>query len=191
MTYRVLLVLEDFVKDRFVVKPVVEAIFANLDAQARVEIYPVKMGGWMKALDKNELTRIATVEKSSNLIIVACDRDCNRNNVIEKAQAREAELAGRLLVCLAIEEIETWLMWLHKDDDEMSASWGDIRAHCDPKEAYAEPFLKAKGWTGGPDDGRKSAMKALAQRSRGLIESCEEIAGLRQKIKDMLAAGRP
>lgn len=70
---------------------------------------------------------------------------------------------------------------------ELSAGWQEVRAECDPKERFAEPFLQSKGW-GGPGGGRKRAMRDLGQGWTGLLAVCPELSELKQRVAAWLTA---
>jgi hypothetical protein len=114
-----------------------------------------------------------------DLFLVLVDRDgvATREQV---AEAREAEHAGRLLVCLAIEEIEVWMLALHRP--ALGQRWPDVRAERDPKERYAEPFLEQRAPKGSKGRGRAWAMRELGQGYRGVLDVCEELKELRDRI---------
>lgn len=110
------------------------------------------------------------------------DRDCNRRNNEERAQGREQEHPN-LLSCLAVQEVEVWMLALHPDC--ISGAWSAIRLDCDPKERYCDPLLDALG-RDGPGRGRKRAMRALAGNWPRLQRLCPEVADLRRRLESWL-----
>ena len=97
-----------------------------------------------------------------------------------KARKCEATHPERLIACVATHEIETWMLALYRQ--ELDTPWSEIRAECDPKERYAEPFLKNRGWTYEPGQGRKRAMRRLSEGWKGLLQVCPEIDELKNRI---------
>jgi hypothetical protein len=100
------------------------------------------------------------------------------------ARQREAESGDRLLACLAIEEVEVWMLALHRDG--LEARWSDIRQDCDPKERYAHVLLKEKGWLSTVGKGRKKAMEGLGSKWQGLLQVCPELTDLKQRVAHWL-----
>jgi len=120
-----------------------------------------------------------------DLFILAVDQDCNRYKNTEKAAAREAEHAGKLVSVLAQHEVEVWALALHRTG--LGTPWSQVRAACDPKEAHWDPFVAAQGWLSTVGKGRKRAMRELGAGWSGLIKLCPEIAELRDRLRPLLA----
>lgn len=178
---------EDPTLDRYILQPIVERIFDELGRKARVEVLrDPHLRGVDEALDPEVVAEIISDRGAMfDLFLLLVDRDCNdgrnpgRNNV-EMARQREAENGSRLLACLAIEEVEVWMLALHRD--ELDARWSDVRQDCHPKERYADVLLKEKGWRSTLGKGRKKAMKGLGSKWQGLLQVCPELADLKQRI---------
>ena len=77
------------------------------------------------------------------------------------------------------------MLALHRQ--ELRVPWSEVRAHRDPKEAYAEPFLRQKKWNVGPGGGRKRAMRELGRSWSGLLQVCPELTELKDRIAAWLA----
>lgn len=187
---RVLVIPEDPTLDQYILEPVVERIFRELKRPARVDILrDPHLRGIQQALDRQVITGIIADNPMIDLFLLIVDRDCDRFGNEAKARGCQACHDGKLIVTCAREEVEVWMMALHRGDlpNIVGARWADIQAHCDPKEQYAEPFLAAKGWNGSVGRGRKRAMRNLGQGFRGLLDVCPEIAALMQSISTWLA----
>jgi hypothetical protein len=183
---KVLIIPEDPTNDPYILTPVVERIFVDLGRKARVEVLrDPHLRGVDQALDRDTIAGIVQENPMVDLFLLLVDRDCNRRHNQERAQVRESEHPDRLLACLAIEESEVWMLALHPDGT--STSWKAIRAECDPKERYAEPFLKKLG-SSGPGGGRKRAMDALAGNWPRLKQFCPEVDELQDRVARWLAA---
>ena len=177
----VLVIPEDQELDRYIVKPVVEALFDDLRTRARVSVLPEpRLRGAGEALDKETVASIVRDNPMEDLFLLIVDRDCNRENHDEKAAKRQAEHAGRLLACVAVQEVEVWLLALYKD--RFQETFTEVRKECDPKERWAEPLLKELG-SEGPGRGRKAAMRALSGNWRSLHDTCPELRDLQQRIQ--------
>lgn len=183
---KVLIIPEDQTHDGFILQPIVEAIFESLAIPARVGVLPEpRLRGASYALDAEIIRSIVADNPMVELFLLLVDRDCDRQRHVDKAAARVAEHEGRLLACLAKQEVEVWMLALHRG--QLSASWAEIRAHCDPKEAYADPLLASLG-TDGPGGGRKKAMRALSGNLRTLLSLCEELDSLKATLSGWHAA---
>ncbi len=160
----------------------VERIFADLGRAARVEILrDPHLSGAPQALDGAVVAGIVADNPMIELFLLVVDNDCDREGNRGKAATREAEHSGRLIACLAMEEVEVWMLALHRD--ELDESWATIRAECDPKERYADPFLEAKGWSDLVGHGRKRAMRHLGKGWTGLLSVCPEVREFKERIE--------
>lgn len=190
---RVLVVPEDPVKDRYILKPVVEQIFDDLGRpKARIDVLEnPRLQGVAEALSPKALTDIVQSPRYRmiDLFLVLVDRDGDAAGRPRVATAREGEHPDRLFVCLAIEEVEVWMLALHRD--AIKAPWRQVRAEHHPKEAFAEPFLEEHAPRGNPGRGRAWAMHALDRKSwRVLLDLCPELVELKEKIASVLASSR-
>ena len=178
---KVLIVPEDPTHDQFILKPVVERIFRDLQISARVDVLrDPHLRGVDQALVRQTLAEIVADNHMIDLFLVMVDRDCNRFNNRQRAREREVEHHEVLIACLAVEEVEVWMLALHRD--RLGATWRAVRSDCDPKERYADTLLDQIGRSG-PGAGRKKAMRSLTGDSwTGLLGLCPEIAGLKQQI---------
>lgn len=175
-----LIIPEDQTLDGYILKPIVEAIAADLGVRGRVDVLPEpRLRGAGDALDAELIGEIVADNPMVDVFLLVVDRDCDRQNNQAKAEARRQEHPDKLIACVAIQEVEVWLLALYKD--ELGAPWQQVREHCDPKERWADPLLRRLG-TNGPGGGRKLAMRALQGKLRSLLSLCEELEGLKQAI---------
>lgn len=178
---KVLIIPEDPTNDSFIIKPVIEAVFADLGRRARIDMLrDPQLRGTNDALDRAMVARIIDENPMEDLFLLVVDRDCNRNGTETKAAARAAAHAGKLLACVAKQEVEVWMLALHAD--KIVESFREVRDECDPKERFAEPLLDRLGVRGGPGAGRKAARRPLAGNMRSLLSRCDELADLRAQI---------
>ena len=178
---KVLLILEDQTHDQYIIKPVVEALFADLKLPARISVLPEpRLRGYSQALDPEMIRSIVHDNPMEDLFLLVVDRDCDRNHAETKTAAIQEEHATKLICCLAIQEIEVWMLALHADS--LDAPLSEIRQHCDPKERWAEPLLARLG-TDGPGAGRKKAMRALQGQWRSLRDRCDELKSLQDQVE--------
>lgn len=178
---KVLVIPEDQTHDPCIIKPILEAIFADLERKARVDVLPEpRLRGRIDALSPAMVKRIVDENPMVDLFVLVVDRDCDRDGNETKAAARAAEHPGKLIACVARQEVEVWMMALYPD--EVGVPFSELRAHCDPKEPYAEPLLDRLGSRSGPGQGRKAAMRKLAGNLKSLLSRCDELARLRDDV---------
>lgn len=178
---KVLIIPEDQTHDGFIAKPIIEAILKDIGRAARVDVLPEpRLRGASEALDKDVVASIVKNNPMTDVFVLVVDRDCDRDGHVAKAKARESEHADKLVACLAVEEVEVWMLALYKD--KLKAPWTQVRKHCDPKEEWALPLLDKLG-TGGPGGGRKKAMRALQAKLNTVLSLCDELKELRRQLE--------
>jgi hypothetical protein len=178
---KVLIIPEDPTLDAHILGPVFEKLFDDLGRMARVEVLQdPHLEGIDQALHPEMVKRIVEENPMVDLFFLVVDRDCNRFQNEARAASREQEHPGRLLACLAIEEVEVWMLALHREI--LGERWNAVRSECDPKERYAEPFLQERGWLSQVGKGRKRAMRGLATQWKSLLTVCPELAVLRERL---------
>lgn len=180
---KVLVIPEDQTHDQYVLRPVIEGIFHDLQKPASVSVLPEpRLRGSTDALDPRVIGAIVSENPMVDLFVLVVDRDCDRKKHSERVEQLEAS-HGSLIACLAVQEIEVWMLALHRDELEklLKTKWRDIRQDCDPKERFADPFLDQRG-SSGPGNGRKAAMREIRGKWRTLLSLCPEIDDLKQRI---------
>lgn len=177
---KVLVIPEDPKLDQYVLKPVVARIFADLGKSPRVEVLSnPRLRGVAEAMDHAILDGIVATYPMVDLFLVIVDRD-GMEQRSTAARTREGEHPGRLLVCLAVEEVEVWMLALHRDS--LDVPWSEVRREINPKERFAQPFLKNQAARLDPGQGRVWAMQDLGSQWRGVLQRCPEIEDLKQRI---------
>ena len=167
---KVLLILEDPVNDQFIAKPIVEALIPG----ARVEVLTnPRLRGWAQALDADTLRGIVAGRPMFDRYLLLLDRDCDstRQGKLDARTDEHARVAG----CLAIEELEVWMLAIHQDKLG-GVGFSEVRQECHPKERFAAPVLAEHG--AGPGGGRKHLMRALSGNLSTLLSRCPELKQL-------------
>lgn len=178
---KVLVIPEDPTHDSHILKPVIERILADCGRRGTVDVLQdPHLRGASQALDRKTISEIILDYRMIDLFVLIVDRDCDRDRHEAKAATIEADSAGRLLSCLAIQELEVWPLFFFRN--ELPDSWATIRASCDPKEEYFDPLMKSKGWNTHVGGGRKTAMRAIATNWTQMKQFCEEIEDLAQRF---------
>ena len=181
---KVLIIPEDPTLDQYILKPIVGRIFADLGKSPRIEVLSKpRLRGVSQALDSAILTNVVETFRMIDLFLVLVDRDGNphRSGV---AHQRETEHQGRLFVCLAVEEIEVWMLAIHRES--LGFPWNEVRAEIHPKERFAQPFLTEKAPKLDPGAGRAWAMRELGARWTGILQCCSELEELQRRIEGWL-----
>lgn len=181
---KVLVIPEDPTLDQYILKPVVGRLFSDLGRPARIDVLSnPRLRGVAQALSAPTLSGIADTFRMIDLFLVLVDRDGNMERPAVAA-ARETEHDGRLFVCLAIEEIEVWMLALHRD--ALDAPWTEVRSERNPKERFAAPFLAANAPKLDVGGGRAWAMQELGAGWRGLLQVCPELQELKDRLQGWL-----
>jgi hypothetical protein len=179
---KVLVVLEDPTLDQYIVKPIVEKMFDSLSQTAQVDVLT---NPYMRGV-KDVFDQIDGIVEDNpvDLFLIVIDRDCDRENHTEKLRIRVERHEETMVGCLAREEVEVWML---AAQNNLPASWGEIRRHCDPKEHFAEPWLAANGFTSADvGHGRKRAMQALPTNFKRVLSRCDELRELSAELRARL-----
>lgn len=186
----VLVIPEDFRKDQYILKPIVEAMMAWCGKpHARVEVCKDPLlGGVTNALKWNNLAPIIERYKGMvDLFLLCVDRDGDGNRVNQltaiELQAQHAlpQDCG-FFAENAWQELEVWV--LAGLDLQGAAPWADIRSETHPKELYYLPYAKVRGVSDEPAEGRKSLATEAAARYQRVRQLCpEDVGRLEAKIQ--------
>jgi hypothetical protein len=182
-----MIIPEDPVLDQYVLKPIVERMFEHLGRRARVQVLTSpRLQGVEQALDRGVLARVVSQYPMYDAFLLMVDRDAVESRVA-LASLRESEHPGRLFACLAIEEVEVWMLALHRE--RLGVPWRDVRADRDPKERYAAPLLRELAPRMPLGGGRVRAMASLGQKEwRSLLLLCPELGELQNRLSAWLSA---
>ena len=185
----VLLIPEDFRKDQFVLKPIVQAIFAAAGkphANVQTCMDPL-LGGIDQAMSWERLDEIIDQYKGMvHLFLLLVDRDGEktRRAALDALEARAAAKlsADRFYGEHAWQEIEVWA--IAGLDLPRGWSWADVRTHRDPKEAYFAPLARQHGVDQEPGEGRKTLAKLSSQNYARIRARCpEDVGALEERLK--------
>ena len=188
---RVLVIPEDFRKDQYMLKPIVQAMLAAVgkpSANVRVCTDPL-LGGVSQAMRWERLDEILErYHGMVDLFLLCVDRDgeAGRRAALD-ALEHQAESAYPRRVFLAEhahQEIEVWVLAGH--DLPSDWRWQEIREHRDPKEAYFIPYARSKGVLNEPADGRKTLTIEACRRYRSMKDRCSELRVLESRVSASL-----
>lgn len=184
---KVLVVPEDPTYNGYILKPLVERLLRSAgkpNARVMVLTSPSAQGYEMI---KAELPGVFERYRYLDLIVFLPDLDCdeNREDEFQTLQQKADASGAKFLACAAVQEVEAWLLAGHAE--KLPAGWQTVRADCDLKERYFEPFLKEYG-DNSAGGGRQRLMRETLQNLAGLLERCPELKGLLARIEEKLAA---
>lgn len=185
---RVLIVPEDFRKDQYLVKPIIERLLEGMGVRAAVRVCADPLlGGVREALKWARIEPIILRYRSQYRIVIVVDRDGDLHRCTslaaleEKAQALDPPFA--LITAQAIEEIETWTL----AGLELPADWrfSDIRGDCNPKENWYLDLARRRGLLAGAAEGRETLGREAASSAglRRMKTLCPELAELEQRLR--------
>ncbi len=178
---KVLVIPEDPTHDHYILKPIVQRLFSDLEQTARVDVlWNPRLRGVDQALDPIRAAEIVSRHPMIDLFLVLVDRDGDRERRPIKARALERSHSGSLFVCLAVEEVEVWMLAIHRQ--VLSVPWSEVRQEIHPKERFAAPFLAEHAPKANPGGGRKWAMRHLGASWQGVLKICPELAELKDRI---------
>jgi hypothetical protein len=190
----VLVIPEDFRKDQYILKPIVEAMFESIGkrrAKIRVCQDPL-LGGVEQALKWARITEVLDRYRGMvDVFLLIVDRDgtAGRRTALDGLERRAGEVlpAGRFFFAEnAWQEVEVWILAGHSLPSDWI--WRDVRQETNPKEVYFEPFARQRGVIDEPGYGRKTlATQAAANYSRLRTLCPEDLASLETRLARTLS----
>lgn len=189
---RVLIVPEDFRKDQYILRPLFERLFRELERpSARVVVcQDPLLGGIAEALKLERLREVVDRYRGMIDTFVLCvDRDGKRGRR-ERLDQIERELGadGSFLAENAWEELETWT--LAGLELPPAWRWAEVRAEVSVKERYFEPLAEQLGVADAPGRGRKPLGERAARRIDAIRRKCpEDFDRLARRLEAVAGAG--
>lgn len=190
----VLIIAEDDRNDRFILEPLINAMFRRLKRpRTEVDTHPIRNGGWEFVKQWEMIRGIIESNRPTNLFLLCIDRDNHqqRREILDRLEEQANQLlepAGRLFLAEhAWQEIEVWLAgidWRLKP----KWTWEAIRSERDSKEHYFEPIVKARGFLDSPGRGRAILGAEAAGNYAKVRQNCPEVRELEDRIRQWIAA---
>ncbi len=188
----VLIIAEDDRNDRYILLPIMRALFRSLKKpKARIEVYPLRNGGWDTVKQWNLIRRIIDDNRQADLFLLCVDRDGDENRrhaldrLEEKARA-SVSTPRHFLAVQAFQEIEVWALAGINWRVNLKCSWKQIRDERDPKEHYFEPIARHLGLLDSVAQGRKILGEEAASNYSRVRQNCPELRELEGRIHDWL-----
>jgi hypothetical protein len=175
----VLIIPEDFRKDQYIVGPIIRRMFEEVgkpNANVRVCQDPL-LGGIFEALKWERIKEILDRYRMVQIFLLVVDRDGVEGrrqalNAMEKKAAEELG-AGKLFVAEnAWQEVEVWA--LAGQNLPKHWKWPVVRSELHPKEIYFQPFVRQRGLTNEPGEGRTTMGREAAAKYPRVRSRCKE-----------------
>jgi hypothetical protein len=192
MSFKVLVIPEDFTNDEHILKPIVERILADSGRKAHVEVCKdPNFQGVHAALDINKLrSKIVDRYPMIDLFILFVDRDGQdgrkvKTDSIEGTLSAELRPKGRTFLAeVAWQEIEVFILAGH--NLPTGWRWPEIRADADVKNTFFKRLVALRGTGNQPHEGRKKLMaEAIANWQRIKSRCPEDVGALITRISSL------
>jgi hypothetical protein len=196
MSCNVLVIPEDFRKDQYVLKPIIEQMMQAAGVAAprvRVCTKPL-LQGVGEALKWDRLAEIiASYRGMVRLFLLVVDRDCDQNRAatlraLEKQATAMLDATDRVFLAEhAWQEIEAWVL-AGMQDLPGDWRWKDVRAECHPKERYYDAYARGRRVLDSPYQGRALLAREAARNYQRVRQLCpEDVGALEQRIRAALS----
>jgi hypothetical protein len=190
LSYRVLVIPEDFRKDEHLLQPIIEKMLESCGRKARVRICKDPLlGGVREALKWERIREILDRYRGMvDCFLLIVDRDGlpdrqKRLATLEEEAARFLGAKNKFFAENAWQEIEVWVL-AGLADLPRSWIWKEVRAAHDAKEAYFEKYALQKGLTAEPFGGRLRLGLNAAKSYPRIRKLCpEDVAALESRLR--------
>jgi len=183
MSFKVLVIPEDFTKDEHILKPLVERILSDCGRTAKVEVCRDPNFQGVSAALNIELLRSKVVARYPlvDLFLLFVDRDGNEGRKV-RADQIESTLSGELaekgrsfLAEVAWQEVEIFVLaglvlppgW----------KWQEIRADPDVKNTFFRQVVALRGTAKQPYEGRRKLMAEAIGNWQRIKSRCPQDVG--------------
>lgn len=194
MSLNVLVIPEDFRKDQYLLRPIVERMFRELGRRAQVRVcQDPLLGGIGEALKWERIAEILDRYRGMvRLFLLVVDRDANpgRRAALDGLEARARTTLGgggrAFLAENAWQELEVWAL-AGFEDLPAGWAWRDVRAAPNPKETYYLEYAAQRGYAGAAHAGREILGREAASRYPRIRQLCpEDVHALEDRVRHVL-----
>jgi hypothetical protein len=192
MSVKIAIACENPRYDQYIIRPVIEALLRHLGkGRARVTVITDPATTSYENLLAEACDILERYAPVATAVIFVADTDCEdgspgrKNKALRLRNAVNACEGSSKAICVtAIQEVEVWAIWGARD--RIRDSWDEIRAECDPKEAYFQPLLTEDDQRRA-DGGRSRLMSdSLAGGWQSLRTGCDELLELEESLEALL-----
>jgi hypothetical protein len=188
----VLIIPEDFRKDQFVLKPIIEKMFSEIGKpRAKIETcFDPLLGGIDQATKWDRIADILEMYPMVDIFLLLVDRDGieTRRRALDNLESRASGvLNDRVLFAEnAWQEIEVWALAGQKLPTRWK--WQEIRDEVHPKEAYFMPWAEERGLLDEPGQGRTTMGREAASSYKRVLSRCQEDVGsLQERLSEWVS----
>lgn len=187
MSLNVVVVPEDDRLDKYVLEPVMKAVFSHIGrphARIRVVSNP-RPRGIDTVLTPDYVSRVLARYPMADMFIYCLDRDGRDDRdrqlrTVLDTMRRGMQAHQSAEGVLAVEEVEVWCMVTHVSD--LPDSWDTVRQERNPKELYFAPLVEWLLPVPGPGRGRQILGRKAAGNYDLLRLRCPELQQLEQAL---------
>ena len=188
MSFRVLVVTEDFRRDQFIARPLVERIANEFRSQVLVEVCRrPKLGGIAKLFSEAFLREeILALYPMFDVIVLLADRDgaVGRERSIGEVAKRLVTPKQKVIGTAMIEELEIIVLAGHPTANAWD--WRTMRGDPDIKNTYFRRLVEQTGTAAQPFEGRAALMKEAMRNWTRIKTLCvEDVGALLRQFKAM------
>lgn len=182
MSFRVLVIPEDFRKDQYLLQPILQQMISTVRERAKVRVCADPLlGGVGEALKWSHIEQILDRYRGmvdGFLLVVDRDGEPNRRQRLDDLEKQAEAFLGerRLFAVDAWQEVETWAL-AGVTDLPRDWKWGEVRRDPNSKEAYFEPYARSRGLHVAPFGGRKRLGEEAAKNYARIRKLCPEDVG--------------
>lgn len=186
---RILVIPEDFRKDQYILKPVIQRLLQSLGKpKSRVAVcQDPLLGGIGEAMKEERLAEIVDRYRGmTDLFLLCVDRDGEtaRRRQLNRLE-KHFRSVGAFFAVNAWEELETWVLAGLKLPRNWN--WQEVRAEVSVKEMYFDKLALARGVANRPGGGRKTLGEEASRRIDVIRQKCpEDFNALANRIEDVL-----
>lgn len=179
MSFRILVVTEDFRRDQFIAKPLVERMAAECRPRALVEVCRrPKLGGVQRMFDETYLRReVLPLYPMFDVVVLLLDRDglAGRERSLADQAERLTTPGQQVLGAAAIEELEVFILAGHPH--ARAWDWPAMRRDADVKNTYFRRLAEETGSLPLPFEGRAVLMAEAMKNWSRIKTLCPEDVG--------------
>jgi len=183
LSFRVLVIPEDFRKDEPLLKPILEKMLEACGRKAQVRICKDPLlGGVREALKWPRIREILDRYRGMVdcfLLIVDRDGHSDRKKRLDDLEGEASRFLGTgssFFAENAWQEIEVWAL-AAMTDLPRSWAWKSVRAEANVKETYFEPYVRQRGLIAQPFGGRLHLGLEAAKNYARIRKLCREDVG--------------
>ena len=189
---RVRIIPEDYPNDRFILKPIVTAMFAHLEKPSvQIDVHSPRVSGWDAVKSIDQIREIIAKFPTVHLFLRCVDRDGHRERrrILDDLESRVRKVLPPPRLFLAEhawQEIEVWALAGIEWKLKPRWTWEAIRTAPDPKERFFEPVAKDRGLLNSPGRGREQLGAEAAGNYAKVRQNCRELRELETRIGQWL-----